>query len=209
MVKEFGDIVKSTETFVKNPEGKVKSGFDLPVQDSNSDGLADGNERLGNGFDGPWDTGGEKSLEDNHLPDDNKDQGEIQNNKSDVDEESQIRKNQEAGKIREDGVESELQNQYAKEDGYHIQKQAYLRDINGNIVRDPVTGEGRRVDFVVIKDGQVVKSVEVTSMNSPKDSQVAKESRIREAGGNYVGDRRTGDLVPFNRNIQTEIVRRA
>ncbi len=33
---------------------------------------------------------------------------------------------------------------------------AYLRDKDGNIVRDPVTGEGRRIDFVVIKDGKVV-----------------------------------------------------
>ena len=71
------------------------------------------------------------------------------------------------------------------------------------------TGESRRkIDFEVIKDGEVVKSVEVTSETADKTAQLAKEERIRDAGGNYVVDRRTGELVRFAPDVQTEVVRR-
>ena len=54
-----------------------------------------------------------------------------------------------------------------------------MRDSEGKIVRDPETGEARRIDFVVVKDGQVVDSIEVTSETADKTGQTAKEERIR------------------------------
>ena len=83
-----------------------------------------------------------------------------------------------------------------------------LRDKEGSVVHDPKTGEARRVDFVVIKDGEVVKSVEVTSETAPKTEQMDKEARIRYAGGNFIKDHGTGELVPFAPGVQTEVVRR-
>jgi hypothetical protein len=64
------------------------------------------------------------------------------------------------------------------------------------------------VDHVVIKGGQVAQSVETTSKTANKTPQVAKEGRIREAGGNFVRDRRTGELVPYAEGVQTAVVRR-
>ena len=86
-------------------------------------------------------------------------------------------------------------------------KEAYLRDKDGNFVIDPVTGKRRRIDFVVVKDGKVVESVEVTSMTAPKEEQMAKEKRIREQGGNYIYDN-DGNLVEFLDSVETHIERR-
>ncbi|MDR0363513.1 MAG: hypothetical protein LBH92_00595, partial [Bacteroidales bacterium] len=91
-------------------------------------------------------------------------------------------RNKEDGNRREAEVDDELKNKYPESEGYTIEKEVYLRDKDGNIVRDPVTGEARRIDFVVIKDGKVVDSIEVTSKTAPKDEQTAKENRIRENG---------------------------
>ena len=117
--------------------------------------------------------------------------------------------NQEAGKAREKVVGDELVHEYPAEAGYHIESQRHLRDKSGEIVRDPETGESRKIDFEVIKDGEVVKSVEVTSETADKTAQTAKEVRIRDAGGNFVIDRSTGELVPFRSGVETEVVRRA
>ena len=117
--------------------------------------------------------------------------------------------NQEAGIAREKVVGDELVHEYPAEAGYHIESQCYLRDKNGEIVRDPETGESRRIDFEVIEDGEVVKSVEVTSETADKTAQLAKEERIRNAGGDYIVDRRTGELVRFAPDVQTEVIRRA
>ncbi len=117
--------------------------------------------------------------------------------------------NQEAGKAREKVVGGELVHEYPAETGYHIESQCYLRDKNGEIVRDPETGESRRIDFEVIEDGEVVKSVEVTSETADKTAQLTKEERIREAGGDYIIDRRTGELVRFAPDVRTEVIRRA
>lgn len=43
------------------------------------------------------------------------------------------------GCAREEKVEKELQEKYPPEKGYSIIREAYLRDENGNIVKDPVT----------------------------------------------------------------------
>lgn len=111
------------------------------------------------------------------------------------------------GLAREKDVGKELEKKYPPEKGYIIIPEAYLRDKDGNIVKDPVTGEARRVDFVVIKDGKVVDSIEVTSKTADKTEQTAKEGRIRDAGGNYVKDN-NGHLAEIPSTVHTRIERR-
>jgi len=117
--------------------------------------------------------------------------------------------NRDNGNRRETEFKDWLEQQYAVNDGYIIEDEVYLRDKDGNIVKDPVTGEARRVDFVVIKDGKVIKSYEVTSPTAPKEDQMAKEARIRENGGNYMRDEETGELISYDDNVKTEVVRLA
>lgn len=124
-----------------------------------------------------------------------------------IQELSQIEKNRVDGAAREDNVLANLQNQFPEKLGYHIESQCPLRDENGSVVRDLVSGEHRRLDFVVIHDNKIIKSVEVTSMNANKTEQLAKEDRIREAGGNFVIDKSTGNLIAFAPNVKTEVVR--
>ncbi len=118
-------------------------------------------------------------------------------------------KNKIDGGAREDAVAGELEKAFPEADGFRIEKECSLRDEARNIVRDPISGESRRLDFAIIKDGEVIKSLEVTSQTADKTFQIAKEHRIREAGGNFIEDRTTGNLVPFAENVKTEIVRRA
>ncbi len=107
------------------------------------------------------------------------------------------------GRRRHLETEAELKEQYS---GGSVQSEQYLRDADGRIVRDPVTGEGRRIDHVVIQDGRVVDSVETTSPSAPKAPQADKENRIRESGGNHVRDRETGCILEVN--CDTREVRR-
>lgn len=111
------------------------------------------------------------------------------------------------GLRREDEVEEELKKKYPESEGYEVISEAYLRDKDGNIVKDPVSGEARRIDFVVVKDGKVVDSVEVTSKTADKTEQTAKENRIRENGGNYIRDS-NGNLVEIPNHVHTRIERR-
>jgi predicted RNase H-like HicB family nuclease len=113
------------------------------------------------------------------------------------------------GEIREDRFYQGLLKDYPYDQGFRIEDEVYLRDMEGDIVKDSVTGEARRVDFVVIKDDKVVKSFEVTSQTAPKEDQMAKESRIREVGGDYMKDIGTGKLLQFDDNVTTEVVRLA
>ena len=115
--------------------------------------------------------------------------------------------NKEEGLRREAEVEEELEKKYPESKGYEIVSEAYLRDSEGNIVRDPETGEARRIDFVVVKDGIVVDSIEVTSETADKTGQTAKEERIREAGGNYIKTS-DGSLAKYPDNLHTTIERR-
>lgn len=115
--------------------------------------------------------------------------------------------NKQDGLRREKEVLEELKEKYSPEDGYEILSEVYLRDENGNIVKDPVTGEARRIDYVVIKDGKVVDSIEVTSKTSDKTEQSAKEDRIRESGGNYIKDNQ-GNLIEIPSDVKTRIERR-
>ena len=111
------------------------------------------------------------------------------------------------GLQREQEVRRELADQYPESQGYSIVSEAYLRDQDGNIVKDSVSGNARRIDFVVIKNGEVVDSIEVTSTTADKTAQTAKENRIREAGGTYIKSS-DGTLVRLPENVSTRIERR-
>lgn len=60
---------------------------------------------------------------------------------------------------------------------------------------------------MVVKDGKVVESIEVTSKTADKTEQTAKEERIRDNGGNYVKDK-DGNLVEIPADVHTQIERR-
>ncbi|MCG3773256.1 MAG: tRNA nuclease WapA [Nitrospira sp.] len=96
------------------------------------------------------------------------------------------------GKRREREVADEMQGLHT--DG-RVQQQTYLRTPDGKRAVDPESGEMRKLDGVVIKDGKAVKSYEVTSPTANKKLQEAKERNIRNLGGNYVRDRQTGKLL--------------
>lgn len=119
----------------------------------------------------------------------------------------QIKENREAGANREEQAFEDLNEEFSEEDGCKVLREQYLRDEDGNIVKDPETDQARRLDFVVIKDGEVAKTIEVTSETAPKDAQIAKEHRIRESGGNFIKDPDTGELIEIPKDVQTEVRR--
>ena len=57
------------------------------------------------------------------------------------------------GLQREAEVKDELEKKYTPEQGYETISEAYLRDTDGNIVKDPETQQARRIDFIVAKEG--------------------------------------------------------
>ena len=124
-----------------------------------------------------------------------------------VNEVKEAIKNKMDGLAREKEVFEELNSKYPPEKGYQIVSEVYLRDKDGNIVKDTVTGEARRVDFMVVKDGKVIDSIEVTSKTADKSEQLAKEERIRDNGGNYIRDN-NGNLVEIPSTVHTHIERR-
>lgn len=146
----------------------------------------------------------EDEFEDDDLDDD---ENSNEQKQDDVKENSGLIKNKEDGLAREKEVREDLEKKYPPEQGYQIVSEAYLRDENGNIVKDPETGTARRIDFVVVKDGKVVDSIEVTSTTADKTEQTAKENRIRENGGNYIRDN-DGNLVKIPDDVSTRIERR-
>jgi hypothetical protein len=95
---------------------------------------------------------------------------------------------------REDTFNAQMR---AKHPNTTIQCQCYLRNAQGQSVKDPVTGERRRVDTAVIDNGQA-QTFEVTSPTADKAAQLDKETNILNAGGTYVRDRTTGLLVPVS-----------
>ncbi len=115
--------------------------------------------------------------------------------------------NKRTGLEREQQVKEELEEKYPLEKGYTILSEIYLRDENGKSVADPVTGERRRVDFAVIRNNQVIEMIEVTSLTADKQLQIAKENRIREAGGNYIRNQ-NGELCKIPDSMHTKIERR-
>ena len=111
------------------------------------------------------------------------------------------------GLERENLVKKELEKKYPASQGYSVESEKYLRNENGEIVRDPETGEARRIDFVVIKGKEVVSSIEVTSKTADKSKQIAKENRIRENGGNFI-ETDNGNLIEIPDSVRTQIERR-
>lgn len=116
--------------------------------------------------------------------------------------------NKKEGCEREEKVYDDLKKEYPESEGYTIKPEVYLKDQNGKIVKDPVTGEARRIDFVVVKDDKVVDSVEVTSKTVDKTEQSAKEDRIRNSGGNFVKIDDKGTLAEMPTSVKTRIERR-
>lgn len=121
---------------------------------------------------------------------------------------SQIERNRIAGKRREGKVFKKLISEFGEE---NVLREQYIRDSLGNIIKDPVTGEARRIDFIVIKGKKVIKSIEVTSEDALKGRQILKECRIREeakkGGGAFIRDFNTGKMFKISENIDTEIRR--
>ena len=136
-------------------------------------------------------------------------QNELDLEKLKLEKIEQIKKNREDGANRENAAHKELQGEFSEEEGYKIEREQYLRDKDGNIVKDPETSEARRIDFTVFRDGQIVKNIEITSETAHKDAQIAKEERIRDVGGNFIKDRDSGQLFEIPKNIQTEVRRYA
>ncbi|MDO5003888.1 MAG: hypothetical protein Q4E39_06690 [bacterium] len=116
-------------------------------------------------------------------------------------------KNKMDGLQREHDVYEELEKQYSYEKGYSIIPEAYLRDKDGKIVKDFISGEARRIDFIVVKDDKVIDSIEVTSKTADKTIQSAKEERIRDMGGNYIRDNH-GNIIKIADTVHTRIERR-
>lgn len=108
---------------------------------------------------------------------------------------------------RERDVAQDLKKKYPSSEGYSIISEAYLRGKDGRIIKDSVTGEARRIDFVVLKNGIGFDSIEVTSKTADKTLQIAKENRIRDVGGNYIRDE-NGTLVTIPNSVRTRIERR-
>ncbi|MBX3007627.1 MAG: hypothetical protein KF816_06320 [Melioribacteraceae bacterium] len=120
---------------------------------------------------------------------------------------SQIELNRENGALREENALTDFQKEFPETDGFKYHQEAYLRNEQGDIVKDSLTGEARRVDIMVEKDGIICKSYEITSETAPKELQIAKEERIRQNGGNFILDRDTGKLIELPKNVTTEIRR--
>lgn len=115
--------------------------------------------------------------------------------------------NQEVGAVREDLVLGELGRLFPRKDGYRILRQPYLRDASGSIARDAQTRQSRRLDFVVYRNRRVVRALEVTSRGADKVGQMAKETRIRQQGGNFIKDMESGDLLHLPRTLKTRVYR--
>lgn len=121
------------------------------------------------------------------------------------------RQNKLDGCRRETEVAKELGLRYPEKEGYKVLREKELCDRGGKPVMDLQTGEKRRIDFVVVKDGKVVDMVEVTSKTAPKRDQLAKEYRIRDNGGNYVreyDDNGMRRIYRIPNNVETRVERR-
>lgn len=80
------------------------------------------------------------------------------------------------------------------------------RNADGTRALDPLTGEARRIDHVVIENGEVRHLVETTSKTADKIDQSLKEQAIRAQGSVYIRDRATGKLIEVS-DIATRIMR--
>ena len=125
-----------------------------------------------------------------------------------VDESSIIRKNKLDGTAREETVLNNLDSYYGKE---NVLREQLLRDASGKPIKDLKTNTARRIDFIVIQNDKIIRSIEVTSQTADKTAQMAKESRILEEaaknGGAYIKNIDTGKLIEFPIGLGTEIRR--
>lgn len=134
--------------------------------------------------------------------------------KGEATEKPRIVQNKSDGCRREEETISNLQAKYPDEEGFRILRERDLLDNHGMPVKDPTPPEGkqpegRRIDIVVVdKDGQVLESVEVTSLDAPKAEQLAKEQRIRDVGGTHVRDPDSGQLYNVS-GVETRVERRS
>ena len=115
--------------------------------------------------------------------------------------------NKKEGLRREQEAQADLKKRYPESEGYRVESEKLLRDSKGKKAIETKTGKGRRIDFVVGKDGNIVDSIEATSTSADKSMQIAKESRIRQNGGNYIR-LNDGRLVEIPQNIITRLERR-
>jgi len=106
--------------------------------------------------------------------------------------ETNIENNAKAGLEREQKTHEQL----VKENpGKEVVSQRLLRDENGKVVKDQLTGEARRLDHAVLDaEARTAKTVETTGQNVDKTAQLAKESRIIEQGGQYIRHPKTKEL---------------
>jgi hypothetical protein len=115
-----------------------------------------------------------------------------------------MRTNQAAGAVREAQAAELLK---AENPGARILSQRYLRDAQGKKLVDPVTGEGRRLDFVVVNNDVVTGITEVTSKTAEKTTQLAKTERIRALGDVFIRDPDTRKLIRVGPELQERVVR--
>lgn len=95
----------------------------------------------------------------------------------------QIGINRETGDLRELEELAHLQKLYPNAT---ILRRKTLFDADRNKIIDSVDSKGRQLDFVVVENNKVLDVVETTGFAVPKSSQIAREDRIRTAGGQFV-----------------------
>lgn len=125
---------------------------------------------------------------------------------------TQVELNKLDGLARETVVAQRLKQLFPSRQGYDVMSEVYLRDAAGRVVNDAVTGGYRRVDFMVARGEQVLLSLEVTAKAEPgkrgvsKLAQLAKEARIRKAGGRFV-QLPDGRLAEIPKGVLTQVAR--
>ena len=113
-----------------------------------------------------------------------------------------MKANAAAGHARQARVQQRLEGKYKNAS---VQREQYLRTSDGKIAKDPITGQGRRMDHVVIEGNKSRAVVETTSKTANKTAQIAKEIRIRNSGGTYIRNRETGQLVDISNTPTREV----
>ena len=121
---------------------------------------------------------------------------------------TQVVKNKLDGTARENIVLDNLDSYYGK---CNVLREQLLRDADGIPIKDLKTDTARRIDFIVIQDGKIIRSIEVTSQTADKTAQIAKQSRILEEaakrGGAFIKNSETGKLIEYPIGLGTEIRR--
>ena len=108
-----------------------------------------------------------------------------------------------AGAAREKKALELLRKEHPNAD---ILSQRSLRDSQGSRLIDLLTGKGRRLDFVVVENGKVVKLVEVTSLSASKTAQLAKTARIRARWNPFVIGQ-DGKLIRIDPHVPEVVIR--